>query len=145
VRWQPPPGAPTHLAVGLERLESAGRGETVFVVAPDDPTPELLERVSDARHDGATVLALDGGDRELEDLAHDALVVPLDDERTAAGLVVPDDTGELLSVVSFDMVGHLVSVAAGDPEPVRQRSVRRGLARMLDALSGPRPDGDDAD
>ena len=148
VRWQPPPGAPAHLAVGLDRLEQAGRGETVFVVAPDAAPAELLERVHDARQDGATVLALDSGDEELEGLAHEALTVPADwpgdlpadVERMPGGLVVPSSAGELLPAVSFDLVSHLVSVAAGEPEPPPRRSARRRLARVLDLLSGPPPD-----
>ena len=42
VRWQVPEGAPTHLRVGLERLEAARRGETLFVVSP--ATAESLPR-----------------------------------------------------------------------------------------------------
>lgn len=156
VRWQPPPGAPAHLAVGLDRLEQAGRGETVFVVAPDAAPDALLERVSDARHDGATVLALEAGDTELRDLAHDALTVPVDPvgadqepeegeetalaRRSAGGLIVPAGAGELLPVVSFDLVTHLVSVAAGEPDAVRRAGMRTRLARMLDSLSGTRRD-----
>src|SRR5262245_25033411 len=68
VRWQPPQGAPAHLSVGLERIEAAARGETLFVVAPDAAPDMLLERVADARKSGATVLALDSGDEDLEDL-----------------------------------------------------------------------------
>jgi hypothetical protein len=145
VRWQPPPGAPAHLAVGLDRLEQAGRGETVFVVAPDAAGEALLERVSDAKHDGATVLALEAGDTELRDLAHDALTVPAWDDTSAVapsdgGLIVPTGAGELLPVVSFDLVTHLVSVAAGEPDAVRREGMRTRLARMLDALSGSQRD-----
>src|SRR3954468_7631357 len=59
VRWAPPADAPAHLAVSLSRLEAVGHGETVLVIAPDDPTESLLERVSDARRSGAVVLAVD--------------------------------------------------------------------------------------
>jgi hypothetical protein len=76
VRWSPPPGVPAHLSIGLSRLEEARRGETVFVVAPDAAPAPLLERVNDARHVGATILALDQGDPELDDLAHEFLGVP---------------------------------------------------------------------
>jgi hypothetical protein len=96
VRYAPPPGAPPHLAVGLDRLTVITRGETLFVVAPDAPPEQLLERVADARRGGATVLALDGADSDLAGLAHDALVVP-------AGPSAP----------SLDAVGHLLSAAAG--------------------------------
>ena len=76
VRWAPPPGAPPHLAVGLSRLEHAAKGETVFVVAPDQAPDELLERVADARKDGAVVLSMDRDDTNLHGLAHDVLSVP---------------------------------------------------------------------
>ncbi|GDY42274.1 hypothetical protein SANT12839_031560 [Streptomyces antimycoticus] len=90
VRHRVPEGAavPAHLAVGLGRLEGAGRGETLLVVAPDDPGAGLLERVNDARRGGATVLALDGGDAELHALAHDALSAP----RAANSTSTPSST-----------------------------------------------------
>lgn len=125
VRWAPPPDAPPHLAVTMARLEAARRGETVFVVAEEVAPVPLLERVSDARKVGATVLALDGGDRELEGLAHESLSV------VEADLVVPE--------LSFDTVQHLVSTAAGESPsggPGR-RGFRDRLARALDAISGP--------
>lgn len=122
VRWQAPPDAPAHLAVTLRRLEEARRGETVFVVAPDDPTDALLERVSDARRDGAVVLSLDRGQRELEALAHDVLTVPAVD-------VAP---------VSFDVAGHLVTAAAGEPQ-LGRRGVRARIAALLDAAAGTQP------
>jgi hypothetical protein len=126
VRWHPPPGSPQHLAVGLERIEAARRGETVFVVTADDAPPSLLERVSDARRVGATVLALDQGDRELEALAHDAFTLP------APVAATPPP-------VSFELAQHLVSAAAGEVAYVRSgRPSRRGrLARLLDTISGP--------
>jgi hypothetical protein len=121
VRWSPPADAPAHLRVGLSRLEAARRGETLFVVSDATAPVPLLERVSDARRTGATILALDtgGGDPDLDALAHEALAVP--------------DT------LSFDAGQHLVSAAAGEQEPdrPRKRSVRDLLARLLDATSGP--------
>jgi hypothetical protein len=128
VRWQVPDGAPTHLSVTLDRLERAGRGETVLVVAQDAAPDPLLERAWDARRHGATVLSLDGGDPQLADVAHETLTV------VAADLVVPE--------LSFDSVQHLVSVAAGETAkagtqggPGRQ-GFRDRLARALDAISG---------
>ncbi|MEV5777108.1 hypothetical protein AB0L49_38810 [Streptomyces antimycoticus] len=125
VRHRVPEGAavPAHLAVGLGRLERAGRGETLLVVAPDDPGAGLLERVNDARRGGATVLALDGGDAELHALAHDALSAP--------------EGGEL----DLDTLQHLVSAAAGEnslPRPGRRRFQDR-LARLAEHLAAPPP------
>ncbi|MEV5409298.1 hypothetical protein AB0K60_10755 [Thermopolyspora sp. NPDC052614] len=118
VRWSPPPGAPAHLSIGLERVEAARRGETLLVVAEDPAPAPLLERVDDARRTGATILALDGGDPELEGLAHEALAVP-----KAAPL-------------SFDAAQHLVSMAAGEP-PQHRLGLRERLARLADRVTGP--------
>ena len=119
VRWAPPPGAPPHLAVGIDRLRQAGRAETLLVVGVEPAPDALLERVADARKAGTAVFALDQGDRELDDLAHESLSV-----RPA------------IDPVSFDAAQHLVSLAAGEagwsPGPGRGR-----LARLLDAISGP--------
>jgi hypothetical protein len=123
VRWSPPAGAPPHLAVGLSRLEAARRGETLFVVTEATAPASLLERVSDARKVGATILALDSGDPELDGLAHEFLAAP--------------------PAVSFDATQHLVSAAAGEQDGSAGRSAKgvRGLrdrlARLLDAVSGP--------
>jgi hypothetical protein len=105
VRHVVPPGARPHLAVSLERLEAVRRGETLFVVAPEQPDEHLLERVHDVRRVGGVVLALEGGEEgsELAGIAHEGLVVPR-------------------SVLPFDAAGHLVSVTAGEPAP---RSGRR--------------------
>ena len=120
MRWAPPAGAPPHLSVGLARLEAAQRGETLFVVAEDSAPVPLLERVNDARRVGATILALDGGDPELDALAHEALAVP--------------------ESLSFDAGQHLVSAAAGERDAARTasaRGLRARLARLLDTVSGP--------
>jgi hypothetical protein len=118
VRWAPPPGAPAHLSVGLARLEQAGRGEALLVVSPQAAPGPLLERVSDARRSGATILALDRGDRELDSLAHEAMAV------------------EQAAPLSFDAAQHLVSAAAGEPTG-QARGLRARLARLLDTVSGP--------
>jgi hypothetical protein len=120
VRWSPPRGAPPHLSVGLGRLEEARRGETLFVVSPQAAPAPLLERANDARKVGATVLALDAGDPELDAVAHESLAV------------VP-------GLVSFDAAQHLVSAAAGQPPPGRA-GLRAWLARLLDGISGPASD-----
>jgi len=121
VRWSAPPGAPLHLSVTLQRLEAARRGESLLVVSPDTAPDPLLERVNDARHSGAVILALDRGDPQLEDLAHEALVV-----------------GPTTAPMSFDAAQHLVSSAAG-AGPERERGIRPWLARLLDTVSGPAP------
>jgi hypothetical protein len=134
VRWSPPANAPAHLSIGLQRLERVERHETVFVVAPDEAPAALLERVADARKVGATVFALDAGDKELENLAHESLWVP---SMTTGGAIVPE----------FDVVSHLVSAAAGEDQASlirpkgRFNRVRLGLARALDAVM----DADDDD
>jgi hypothetical protein len=129
VRWAPPPGAPAHLRVGLDRLAAAGRSETLLVVSPEAASAELLERVSDVRRAGATILALDRGDPELGALAHEALSVP-----------------QATAPLSFDAAQHLVSAAAGDPPRSRGpraapggSSFRSRLAQLLNTVSGPPP------
>jgi hypothetical protein len=118
VRWAPPPGAPPHLRIGLRRLEEARRGETLFVVSPEAAPPPLLERVHDARRAGATILAMDAGDPDLDDMAHEYLTV------------APDR-----APVSFDAAQHLVSAAAG--ESAREPGgLRARLARLLETISG---------
>jgi hypothetical protein len=131
VRWSPPPGAPPHLAVGLARIEATRRGETLFVVAPGSAPEQLLQRVADARRIGATILSIDDGDHELDDLVHDRLVVP------SQQIAVADDVDVRRASVDFDTVSHLVSVAAG--EVPRRMSMRDRLARMLERVSGPPP------
>jgi len=102
-----------------------------MVVAPDDPTEHLLERVADARRVGATVFAIDGGDAELQSLAHESLLVPPD---AATPLVTPANDAP---TISFDVVTHLVSVAAADVDVTGRRTLRERLARLLDVVSGP--------
>jgi hypothetical protein len=118
LRWSPPPDAPPHLRVGIERLKQAGRGETLFVLSEQQAPVPLLERVNDARRTGATILAIEGGDRELAGLAHDAIEVPRE------------------GPVTFDGAQHLVSAAAG--EAGQRPGLRERLARLLDKVSGPR-------
>jgi hypothetical protein len=119
VRWSPPPDAPAHLSVGLDRLTAARRGESVLVVAATTPPP-LLERVEDVRRRGANVFALDTGDTELATLAHETL--------SLEAAVAP--------IVSFEGAQHLVSLATTHAATER-RGLRRRLGRLLDALAGP--------
>jgi hypothetical protein len=147
VRWAPPPDAPPHLAVGLSRLEAARRGETLFVVSEETAPVPLLERVNDARHLGATILALDSGDAELDALAHESLAV------APAGVASPGETdwaqtdwARRAGLITFDSTQHLVSAAAGERDPASprgaggakgKRGLRDRLARLLDTVSGP--------
>lgn len=124
VRHRARPSDPAHLAVGLGRVSAARRGETLLVVAPSAPGAALLERVHDARRAGATVLALDTGDRELDALAHEALAAPAE----------PD--------VDLDTVQHLVSAAVGEsalPAPRGRRGLRDRLSRLADLVTSPPP------
>lgn len=140
VRWAPPSDAPPHLRVGIDRIERAGRSETLLVVGSDAAPDALLERVAGARKAGAAIFALDRGDDELDSLAHEALAVR------------PD-----VDPVSFDGAQHLVSLAFGEPDDrgarargglsqgesdgqagqLRLGDVRAKLARLLNAVSGP--------
>jgi hypothetical protein len=122
VRWSPPPDAPTHLRVGLARLEAARRGETLLVVSATVAPVPLLERVNDARKTGATVLALDNDDPELDGLAHESLAVSAAPGR-----------------VSFDAAQHLLSAAAGGQRAAKA-GPRQRLARLLDKLIGAEPE-----
>ncbi|GHH15618.1 hypothetical protein [Streptomyces rubradiris] len=123
VRQHARPSDPAHLAVGPGRISAARRGETLLVVAPEEPA-SLLERVHDARRAGVTVLALGGtGGGELAAMAHDTLAVP--------------EGAEL----DLDSVQHLVSAAAG--ENAGSTGCRRGfrdrLSRLTEALTAPPP------
>lgn len=124
VRHDARPSDPAQLAVGLGRLEAARRGETLLVVAPQGPAAPLLERVSDARRAGVTVLALGPGQGDLPSMAHETLAVP--------------DGSEL----DLDTVQHLVSAAAGEnalPVPRGRRRFRDRVARLAEYLTAPPP------
>jgi hypothetical protein len=134
VRWTPPLRAPAHLSIGIERLESTRRDETLLVVSAHAAPASLLERLHDARKIGTTILALDQGDPDLDDIAHEALAV------------LPG-----AAPVSFDAAQHLVSAAVAEPYGPRHSSalprrqpglpapklgLRGRLAQLLDAVSG---------
>ncbi len=128
VRWAPPADAPPHLAVGLDRLLSAAPGETVFLVAPGRAPEALLERVADARRAGATVVSVDGGDPELDDLVHERFTVG------HAGLLAPGGTSE-----GLDLAQHLVSSASGLaglwPGPAGSRPAPRSFPSIVGGFS----------
>ena len=121
LRWSPPPDAPPHLRIDLTRLDEVRPGETLFVVGSQAAPDALLERVHSVRK-VATILAMDQGDPELEQLAHEVLTVR---PGTAP--------------VSFDAAQHLVSSAAGAAGESRRAGLRERLGRLLDMVSGPSP------
>ena len=150
VRWEVPAGAPQHLRVGLDRLEAARRGETLFVVSPTTAPVPLLERVSDARRVGATIFALDQGDPELDGLAHEAMAlapgpgVPGRLTFGAAQHLVSAACGELGGQRGeFGVAGQARQAPAGIHGSQRYRPGVKGLrdrvARLLDVVSGPVP------
>lgn len=160
VRHSIPEGAPAHLSIGLDRVEAATRGETLFIVAPAVAPEQLLERADDARRRGTTILSMHTGDRDLDSIAHESLVVP------ASGLIIGDASRATLTTLltnasssmsidsdidiasmstSFDVMEHLVSTAVGEtaitaPTSSSRRGFRDRLGRMLDSISGPRTD-----
>jgi hypothetical protein len=118
VRWAPPAGAPAHLAVGIDRLERAGRAETLLVVTAETAPAALLDRLADAKKAGTAIFALDQGDPDLDCLAGESLTVRPGSDR-----------------LSFDIAQHLVSFAVAEPaQPIR---LRGKLDRLLGAISGP--------
>ena len=148
IRYAPPADAPPHLAVTLQRLEQAKRGETVFVVSEDVAPQSLLERAWDARKIGATVLSLDTGDSDLQQVAHESLTVvrapllPTYTDVTSLGLatdLTSASGAQDEDPLTFDTVQHLVSVAAGEiAANPRSRSMKERLAHILESISGPR-------
>ena len=106
IRWAPPKSARGHLAISVNRLAEVKRGDTILVIAPNNASEQLLDRVSDAKDKGGRVLTLHRDDRDLAGLAHEALVVPT---------TAPPQT--------FDVVQHLVANNASGPS---SRRARRG-------------------
>lgn len=118
VRHTPAPGAPAHLAAGLDSISAAGRSEAVLIVAEQDPDERVLERVDDARRRGARILTLSQHAPLSGGLAHELLAVP-----------------DLPEAPSFDGAQHLVSAAAVDARP---HGLLERLRRWVEAGNGPR-------
>ena len=159
VRWQVPEGAPPHLRVGLDRLEAARRGETLFVVTPVTAPVPLLERVDDARRTGATIFALDQGDPELDALAHESMAIrPGFDAVSFGGAqhLISSSVGEIgeaeryergvrgehderaeFGVASADARLRQPGTAGHQRYRSGMRGLRDRVARLLDAVSGP--------
>lgn len=150
VRWRPPPGAPPHLAVSLDRLRAASRDETLLVVTAQHAPAELLERVQDVRRSGTTVFALDTGDAELDRLAHESLAIPAG--RAPLSFAAAQHLVSAAAADDGDAAGlrhaaeQLITSGLGDRQAARAVTgsggarLRRRLARLLDAVSGSEPD-----
>ena len=143
VRWAPPPDAPPHLAIGLDRLRDAGRGESLLVVAEETPADTLLERISDVRRRGTTIFSIGNGDKELTSLSHETLVPELliPDGFGWTSRRIPDEPQAALTEVEpqaaegFETAQHLVSLAAADEE-AGHAGWRRRLRNAIEKLSG---------
>ncbi|MFC0629425.1 hypothetical protein [Kribbella deserti] len=164
VRWEPPPDAPPHLAIGLDRLADAGRGESLLVVSEDTPHERLLERINDVRRRGTTIFSIDNGDKDLASLSHESLVPellvpdgmgsgwirhqvaleydptvpqPPADETTPEPSAVPDETLQAVreAVAGFEMTQHFVSLAVADEDASNPRW-RRRLRTLIERLGG---------
>jgi hypothetical protein len=108
VRWAAPAVSRPHLATSVDRLGSVGRGDTVVVVAPNSTDERLLERVSDAKRSGGRIMTLHREDDEVEQFAHETLVVPA----LAPGHI-------------FDVVQHAVTSTVAAPLVRLRRRLRR--------------------
>ena len=75
LRWKVPAGAPSHLAMSVDSLGQASRDQTVLVVHLGGPVPDLLERVTDARHRGARIMTLHRENADLIGLSHETLSI----------------------------------------------------------------------
>ncbi len=111
IRHHPPPDAPPHLAVDLTHLAGAGRHHTVLVIAPDQPTTELLNRLHDARHAGATLLAIHTNTPDLDDL----------DDLAHDNLTTEPHTPHLPTASALDLTQHLVALATTNHHPHHTR------------------------
>lgn len=125
VRWAPEVSAPAQLAIGLDRLGRAGRGDSLVVVSEAPLAADALERVDDVRRRGSTVFAIGAArDHELAGLAHE-LLVPATTE--PAGLVTDP----------FELAQHFVSMSmagSGTSAPQSRAGWRRRLRRMIQAI-----------
>jgi hypothetical protein len=154
VRWSPPPDAPPHLSIGLDRLSEAGRGESLLVVVEETPAEVLLERIDDVRRRGTTIFSIDNGSKDLASLSHESLVPDLlvpasfgagwvrhqvgqDHDEPDEGGAVPEETLTALreALAGFEVTQHLVSLAVADDE-ASQAGWRRRLRTFIERLGG---------
>ena len=104
------------------------------------PVP-LLERVNDARKTGATILALDSDDPELDALAHESLAVPetLSFRRGPAPRLAPRARGAEPRVGARGAQdrpppGHDSRPPSGAPDACQRRVVRMGISPHVSRL-----------
>ena len=110
-RWQVPPGSPPHLAVSVDEIGRATRHQTVLVISSCYRSPELLQRVTDAKKRGARIMAVHRGDVDLVGISHEMLSV--DPQR------VDHD---------FDLAQHLVTDIAPTVERLERKRGRANLS-----------------
>ncbi len=104
VRWEVPQGAPAHLAFTLRELSQLTRHQTLLIVSSSSHSPQLLERVTDAKKRGARIMAVHRDDGDLADISHEMLSVdPLRDDH------------------DFELTQHLVT----DIAPMVERQERK--------------------
>jgi hypothetical protein len=108
LRWRPAQTGPAHLRHSLDELRTAGPRQAVLVVAPGELGEHGLERLSDARRQGATLLAVTAGSSDLEGLSHEAVTVP----RANRDDPLTDD---------FGLATHVLTVSAGTVSRRRRR------------------------
>ena len=75
VRWEVPKGSPAHLSVSVDELTQLTRNQTLLVVSSCSHSPQLLERITDAKKHGTRIMAIHRDDEDLADLSHEMLSV----------------------------------------------------------------------
>lgn len=103
MRWEVPKGSPPHLAVSVNELSKMSRNQTLLVVSSCIPSPQILERITDAKKRGTRIMAIHRDDEDLADISHEMLSVdPMRDDH------------------DFDLTQHLIT----DIAPMVERQER---------------------
>lgn len=112
VRWEVPQGSPAHLAVSTSELTQLTRNQTLLIVSSCSHSPQLLQRVTDAKKRGARIMAVHRNDEDLADISHEMLSIdPLRDDH------------------DFDLAQHLVTDIAPMVEGQERRRWTRAVVR----------------
>ena len=110
MRWEVPQGAPPHLSVSVSELNHITRNQTLLIVSSCNHSPQLLERITDAKKRGSRIMAIHRDDEDLADISHEMLSVdPMRDEH------------------DFDLTQHLIT----DIAPMVERQERRRWSRSV--------------